>query len=471
MPKTCAGAPEDPNRRIERDELEKRLQEALAVIEQLKERIRELEAQLGQNSSNSSKPPSSDPPWKPPKKRGKGKRKRGGQRGHKGSRRALVNPDEVVTHVPEQCRACGDALHGTDPSPQRHQVAEVPEVVVRVTEHQLHALRCSGCGTRTRASVPGDVSRSAFGPRVQAIVATLSGAFRLSKRMIVELMRDLFGVSMSLGSVSNLERATSEALAPVHETVLAQVRKAPVVHADETGWREGRETAWLWTAVTRTSAAFLIRDSRGAASAQELVGRSFPGVLVTDQYNGYHWTSDARRQLCWAHLLRRFQALVDRGGDAKEFGDACFEVAERLFDIWHPVHQRKVRRRTLAPAMEPVMTDFAALLRRGQHAKEHPVKVLCQGLLQREQSLWTFVRRRGVEPTNNHAERALRHGVIWRKTSFGTDSPDGSRFVERVLTVVGTLRLRARNILRFLEQACRAARSGAPAPALPTATR
>jgi len=147
--------------------------------------------------------------------------------------------DEVVEVKPEVCGRCGHPLVGSDSAPVRHQVTDVPPVVARTTEYRLHTLACPECGEQTRAELPEGVSRGRFGARVQGMVAVLSGAYRLSKRNIVGILQDFFGVKLSLGTVSALEEAASEALEGVVEEVRGYVKQQFVVNVDETGWKEG----------------------------------------------------------------------------------------------------------------------------------------------------------------------------------------------------------------------------------------
>lgn len=436
------------------------------AVSGLRAKVEDLEAQLRKNSTNSSKPPSSDPPWKPPaERRQPGKRKRGGQPGHDGHERQLVKPDALVEVKPESCVHCGDRLTGEDADPWRHQVTEVPRISAQVTEYRLHSLCCAGCGQRTGAAWPEGVPRGAFGPRLQAIVAVCSGAYRLSKRNIAELVHDFFGVEISLGSVSNLEEATSEALAVPYEEAGVAVRATQVVHADETGWYQKSKLAWLWIAITSTIAVFLIRTSRSAKVAQELLGKHFVGFLVSDQYQGYHWLSGRRRQFCWAHLIRGFRGLLEWPA-AKALGERFLDFSERMFSQWHRIRDGTSSRAAFKITAESLRQEFAALLGEGMGSSHARVRGMCKTLLRHEPSLWTFVGHAGVEPTNNRAERALRTAVIWRKISFGTDSERGSRFVERMLTAVTTLRLQGRNVLEYVASACHAAHLGQTAPSL-----
>ncbi len=444
-------------------------QARIASLEQevagLREEVQKLRAQLRRDSSNSSRPPSSDPPWKPPAQRRKKGRKRGGQPGHSRYQRELVPPDEVVEVKPSSCRCCGGELSGEDLEPRRHQVVEVPPTTAKVTEYRIHRLTCSGCGVATRAQLPEGIPRGGFGPRLQAIVATCSGAYRLSKRAIVQLCQDFFGVRISLGSVSNLEAATSAALAAPFGEAVRHVKSSQVVHADETTWYQRAKLAWLWVAATTKSAVFLIRKHRSANAAQELLGKGYAGVLVADQYPGYKWFSLARRQLCWAHLIRHFRHLLDFT-QGKAFGERLLACTEKVFEQWHRIRDGTMKRAALPEAMAPIQAEFARLLREGEAHPYARVRSICKGLVRHERALWTFIHRKGVEPTNNAAERALRHAVLWRKTSFGTDSPRGDRFVERMLTVVMTLRLGKRDVLGYLTDACQATLQGRPTPAL-----
>jgi transposase len=426
----------------------------------LRAEVEELRAQINRNSSNSSQPPSSDPPWKAPADRKQG-RKRGGQPGHRGHKREFVVPDHIQDHRPEACGNCGDLLTGDDPEPFRHQVTEIPEVAAFVVEHRVHSLACAGCGAHTGGVLPDDVPRSAFGPRLQAVIAVCSGAYRMSKRSTEELLQDFFGARVSLGSIANVEQYVSAALEAPFSDALAHVKNARAVHVDETSWFQRSCRAWLWTAVTARVAVFLIRPRRTKAVAVELLDRWFRGVVISDRYPGYDWVADERHQLCWAHLVRDFRELLEFES-AKAFGEKLLDATGRMFDCWHNARDGTVEQVTAALA--PSQADLHDLLVEGSRSTVVRVRKLCAALLRREESLWTFVRRHDVEPTNNAAERALRHAVLWRKSSFGTDSEKGSRFVERMLTVVTTLRRQSRHVLGYLADCCRRVLVGESTP-------
>lgn len=440
------------------------------VISGLMKRVQELEARLAQNSSNSSMPPSSDPPGAPPaQSKGPTGRRRGGQPGHKKHERVLLPPEQVSETTdmkPKGCRRCGKRLFGCDRDPHRHQVVDIPRVIAKVVEFRLHSLFCEDCKITTQAALPPGVPTTPFGPRLQALMAVCAGSYHLSKRMIEELVSDFFGVEVSLGSVSNLEQDTSEALAePVREAA-AHIQQQPVVHADETGWTEAKKKAWLWAAVAGNVAVFLIRQSRGKAVAKELLGSLFSGILNSDRWCGYNWVKTRRRQLCWAHLIRHFIAFENHGSEAKELGLALQHQCTLMFDYWHRVRDGTLMVSSFREYVRPIRREIIDLLRRGSACSSAKVAGMCREILSLGGALFTFVRVVGVDPTNNAAERAVRPAVLWRKGSFGTDSANGSRFVERILTVVTTLRLQKRNVLDFVTAACEAQRCGSSAPSL-----
>lgn len=442
--------------------LEARVAALVAMVQALQE-------QLHQTSRNSSRPPSSDPPLPQRPQRPRGQRRRGGQPGHPGSTRTLIpveEVDEVVVIKPAQCTHCQAPLSGDDPKPWRHQVIELPPIKPVVTEYQWHQLACPACGARTRAPWPAGVPSGTYGPRVQATVALYTGSYRLSKRTTQQAMAEVFGVPMSVGTISQLEQATTEAVAAPVEEARRYVHEQEVAHLDETSWRQGGKRAWLWVAVTSWVTVFVVRISRGGQVARELLGESFSGILVTDRYSAYNWYPVRWRQLCWAHLLRDFEAMRGRGGASEEIGEALLDQAHQMFTWWHRVREGTLQRSTFRSYMTPLRREVERLLEAGRRCGVPKTAGTCRDILKRREALWTFVQREGVEPTNNAAERSIRPGVQWRKGSFGTQSEEGSRFVESMMTVVATLKQQQRNVLEYLTAACEAALRGEAAPSL-----
>jgi transposase len=448
---------------------------ALERIRQLEQENAQLRERLRQNSSNSSKPPSSDAPGTARAKKKKKRRRRrpGGQPGHPKHERELVpleNVQQVVELVPERCQQCRQKLKGHDAEPQRHQVVELAPVKAEVTEYRSHRLTCAFCGSLTRAEVPRE-ARSAFGERLGASMSLLVGKYRLSKRLVCEVLSDLGGVHVSVGSVSNLEQQMSAALKAPVEQAQEHVRTAQVVNADETGWAQGVEAgraarAWLWVVASALVVVFRIATSRGSQVIKALLGEDFLGWLITDRWSAYDWYDAGLRQLCWSHLTRDFQGFIDRGGKGGRIGRKLMAERNRMFKWWHRVRDGTLERSTFQRRMRKVERKVGDLLRQAQACGEKKTAGMARQILRLEKCLWVFVDVPGVEPTNNYGERTIRQGVIYRKISFGTRSERGSRFVERILTVVATLKQQKRNPLEFLAAALGAYRRGLPPPSL-----
>jgi len=452
------------------EQQQKHINEQQKHIHEQQKRISQLAEQVGKNSRNSSKPPSSDPPHvkpAPPKK--KGKRQRGGQPGHPGHGRRLRPPEDVnrfVISKPTSCRECGTLLLGQDPQPQRHQVCELPPIEPEIIEYQVHTLRCLHCGEESCADWPVGMPPGAFGPRVQAVTGTLSGRYSVSRRDVQEMLATLFQVEMGLGTVSNQEAQVSAALSEPVVEAQAYVQQQSQVNTDETSWSLQYQRHWLWTAATPLVTVFLLVATRGAAGVKQLLGQDFSGVIGSDRWSAYNWLDPSRRQLCWAHLLRDFQAFVERKGESAIIGQKLLQQAGQMFALWQRVRDGTVSRPDFQEAMRPIRREVTASLQLGAFIDHAQTAKTCANILKLDVALWTFLDQEGVEPTNNAAERALRRGVLWRKRSFGSQSERGLRFTERILTVVTTLRQQERNVLEYVTAACQAQHFGLPAPSL-----
>jgi transposase len=458
-------------------ELEVAMSERDVIIEQLRallaeqnDRIRVLEERLTQSSQNSSKPPSSDGPGvtRPPRSRGKG-RKRGGQPGHRGTGRALVascDVDAVVMCRPDVCQGCGTLLMGADPTPLRHQVVEIPPIKPVVTEYQVHQLVCPCCGANNVGGLPPGIGASHFGDRVHAMVALLAGGFRLSHREVATAMSGLFNLKLGLGTVSLIERRMRHALDGIYEEALAFVRTAAVANVDESGWREAKCRAWLWAAAAMSVAVYRLDRRRNREAGEALLGEDFGGVIVTDRFGAYnHWQ---RRGVCWSHLLRDFTAIAERFG-SEWYGVRMAAIAKRILSAWRTWASGEIDRTALCERITPDRKRLHRLLvHAADHAPAPKTQRQCTEMLKLEEHFWTFLDIEGVPPTNNLAERCLRSAVLWRKGSFGTDSAEGSRFVERILTVVTTRKLQHLDCLEFLIDARHAYVAGSQPPSLLT---
>ena len=439
-------------------------------LAQLESRVKDLENRLKLNSTNSSKPPSSDPiglkrkPPSPPSKK-----KRGGQPGHPKAHRALVPPEKVrdtINCIPSSCRRCGHKLSGKDPEPLIHQVAELPRIEPIVDEYRLHRLVCPDCGEKTCGVLPEGVPIGRFGPYLQAMLAMLAGAYRLSKRQIQQVSADMLGLKISTGMISKLERQSAASLEAPYNELATSVHQADAVNIDETSWREDRRKRWLWVTVTRLATVFTIARNRSGEIAVALLGSRDGQVVSSDRFSAYEWIMASWRQVCWSHLRRDFQAMIDRVDEGEPVGRRLLSLSNRLFHNWHRVRDGTLDWGGFQGRMTRLRREVKQALEEGSRCSCAKTAATCFEILKVEEGLWAFTRVRGIDPTNNAAERALRHAVIWRRISGGTDSVKGSRFVERMLTVVATCRQQGGNVLDYLTSCFEASRCGQDIPSL-----
>jgi transposase len=381
----------------------------------------------------------------------------------------LVPPEkirETFDCKPTTCRRCGHGLSGDDPEPLVHQVAELPKIEPIVDEYRLHRLACPDCGETTCGILPAGVPSGCFGPYLQAVLAMFAGAYRLSKRQIQQLASDVFALTISIGMISKLERQSAAALEAPYNELATSVHDANVVNIDETSWRENRCKAWLWATVTGFITVFIIAKSRSGDIAKALLGSKEDQAVGSDRFSAYQWIMAFWRQVCWAHLRRDFQAMIDRGSDGERIGRRLLSLSDRLFRDWHRVRDGTLDRGAFEERMGRLRREVKQALLEGSRCSCAKTAATCFEVLKVEEGLWTFTRIRGIAPTNNVVERALRHAVIWRRISGGTDSVEGSRFVERMLTVVATCRQQGRNVLDYLTACFEADRRGQALPSL-----
>lgn len=444
---------------------------ARACFVMLVARIEELERRLGMNSGNSSMPPSSDGPADEPVKASppKSNRKRGGQPGHPKRTRGLVPTEEcdhVQIHRPEMCDRCGTKLSGDDPHPQRHQVSDLPPVKPIVTEHQIHTLQCPNCGCLCRGRLPEQVPRGAFGPGVVVVVMLLSSLGRLSQRIIASLLRDLFRLDISDGQISRLQSVGRQALQAGYEEIVADVRNSAAVNIDETSWWENGAKAWLWTIVGRLGTLFSVRPSRSREEVHALLGDEFDGIIVSDRYSAYSDREDDCHQFCWAHLLRDFQAMIDRGGRSTDIGIRLKSAGQELIHHWHRLQSGQIERRTFNGHSRRLRDDLVDALYDGSHCGHARTAETCRRLGNECASLFVFVHHAGVSPTNNAAEQSLRKSVIFRKLSFGTERQTGSRNLAVIQSVTESCRRLGQGPQDYLAAAIQAAFHNQPTPRL-----
>jgi transposase len=447
------------------------------LIAEHAERIEKLERRLGQNSRNSSLPPSSDRPSRDgqgeekPRPRKRSGKKRGAQQGHKGSGRELdPNPDEIVEHRPGACRKCGRQLDGSERTvgrPARHQVIELPDTCVVRIEHRMLRVVCPDCGTHNRAELPTDVEQGAFAPKLRASVVTLA-VMLMSRRTTVALLKDMFGARISVGSVDNILKQAGELLASPWQAIQRAAQAAEVLHADETSWRRAGQRIWLWAALSATACCFRIDQTRARSAAKTLFG-DFDGLLISDRYSVYDFIDPSRRQACLSHLARTFQAFAERDGPAARHGKKIRELIDEI--IRADTQSRHNRQRICwhEGELNQIHDRLMDAVEAGERSRTPQLSRLCGTVLDIWPTLWNFTEHAGAEATNNRCERAIRHAVLWRKTSLGTQSEAGDRFVERILSIRETCRLNDRSMHDYLVEVHHTRLTGAEIPnPLPT---
>jgi regulator of replication initiation timing len=450
----------------ENEKLKALMEKLSAENEKIKAENEELRRRLGMNSRNSSMPPSSDKPWnkgvRKPKSKGK---KRGAQRGHKAHFRALVPTDEV-DHVVVCPPSCGREEIEKRPGfrVERFQVFEAVKLNsghrIEITEYQILRGR-DVTGRRVSGALPPDVPRFMLGPQLIAFFCVLIAEYRLSRRKAQSFIETFFGLHVSLGTIVKAQRLATASLEPCYREAREFVKTAGVVNVDDTSFKEEAARRYLWVVVTHAVTVFLISEKRNGATVKDLIGEHFGGFLGSDQHSSFRWLKNSSRQLCWAHLERKFRGFASRSGVIKSYGLRFLELTGKIFDLWWKVRDgtlarvefRRTMEADLIPTFENTLTEAAA-------TKLPKFYIACDELCVLNDALWTFVRQEGVEPTNNASEQALRTAVIWRKLSFGSQSPAGTAFVERMLTVIASLKKQGRCVLAFIEEAYRNAFCG-----------
>jgi transposase len=451
---------------------EARLQAQEKHIREQEERIRVLTARLNKDSSNSSKPPSSDPPRKKAEKKKASGNAPGGKPGHTFHARPLIpleQVDYVFDHSPKQCTHCGNALTEDDArgDVQRHQSSKLPPIKPVVTEHRACNRRCRGCGTVTHGSLPSELSTtSVVCPNAQALIGTLVGRYQLSRRDAQECMEHVFGIRLCLGTIQRIVENIGRVLAPAYAEAVEAVRQANVRYFDETSWRVKGRRSYLWIGVGMRATALKIAPTRGAIVLREWIGQDVfqKGYTVSDRYAAYNIAPMELRGICNAHIRRDFKQMRDCGDwFASIIGGRAVSLHEEYFVLRHRFQAQEITHAVFLERFACIKQELHDVLERGTNGV---MGGMCAEILKHESALWRHVDVPEMEPTNNIAERGLRPAVILRKTSFGTQSTEGSRFVERSLTVWETCKQNARNFIEFLGQTVRAALDGQAPPKL-----
>ena len=376
--------------------------------------------------------------------------------------------------LPVDCRHCGHHLPqeleqaATAENVHRYQVTELPPMRALITEYQCHRVACPNCRKTTRAELPVAVRTSLFGPRLAGLVAYLTVGLRMPRRGVEQLLATALGIEISLGSTQKLVEESSEALAETCQELERQLPRESVLNSDETGWRSMGERRWLWALVASSFVFFTVATTRSSAVLIHLLGTVFAGVLCSDRFGAYLKYHKGHAQFCWAHLKRDLLGIQEfgRSTDAERFCRDALAQTAQLFRLWHRFRGDELDRAELIRKSIPLQKRFFKLC--GQHldSEDKEVRVLATALFQHCDRLFAFLVYPGVEPTNNSAERALRHAVIWRKISFGNKSAKGEVATARLLTVARTCVMQQRNGLEFITDSVSRHRAAQPSLSL-----
>ena len=411
------------------------------LITQLTKRVEELEAKLGQNSRNSNRPPSTDPPYQKIKSESKGKGKPGAKQGHKGHQQSLLTPTEVVPVLPKPCD-CGCQEFENLRAFYTHQHIELPEIEMQITHFVLQEGECTSCGRICKGVVP-EGFQVGYGPRLTGFVGELSGSQRSSRSAVKEFCQSVLRIPISIGGIQRCVDRVSQAILPHYEAMACRARSVKVNFIDETPWYQHGVLAWLWVMVNTQVAFFSVKASRSKEAFEELIGH-WAGILVTDGYGVYRkWVN--MRQTCLAHLIRRAVGLAERKDAAvARFGE---RVASEL--------RRLIQWANAPPTQGELSTWFARMchLIDSHSERKDEVGKLARHLDREMAHLWVFLLEDGVEATNNRAERALRFAVLWRRMMQGSFNEKGDRWVERILSLRETCRLRGLHTYPLLVKA------------------
>jgi transposase len=310
---------------------------------------------------------------------------------------------------------------------------------------------------------------TATGPNLTALAATLVGEYHLSRDATASLLGSVLGMPICAATVQRCCEAVSAALQPATAAVDAALPASSVVHMDETSWKQGKVLHWLWIAVGDAVTSFAIHGRRGAQQLEKWFPEGFEGVVNCDRWRPYE--RFARRQLCWSHLERDLQAIIDGERAGAEPATRALAGAAGMFATWHRFKSGQISRGELQHLTADFRARFKTFCTLGTRQKrDRKWRSLGRDLLRQWEAVFRFLDTEGIEPTNNTAERGLRGGVLWRRISQGSRTEAGSLFVQRIMTAAANCRRQARNLLPFLAESLLAHRQGIPTPSLLPAT-
>src|SRR5215212_7991494 len=440
---------------MDRDELGGLSREELVVreaaIERRDEKIRELEAELAQfrrpakTPENSSVPPSRGQKANRAERRG---RKPGPKRGHVGTSRVRSEPDIVVACRPSACEGCGEPLPETGGRRVgRSQVTELPSFEPVVIEGWQYAQTCAHCGVQTIGAYPAGLEpRRTFGPGIEALLSYLHERHHVGYERLVELCRDVFGLAISQGGIENALRRLVDRARPTYAAIGETVRGSPVINSDETGARVDGRTRWQWVFQTPEASYHVIAPSRGGEVIDAFLAGVEPEVWGSDLYAPQVLTPATAHQICHSHQARdlTFASEADTGAE-RAWALELRHVFGRAIRLHH--ERDRVTPETFARRRLLIENATDRLVFDRYVAPKTEAARLQQRYRTHRDSLYVFLHRDDVEPTNNSSERDLRPSVIHRKVIGGFRAAWGAEASASRSSILATARKQGRNLL------------------------
>jgi transposase len=457
----------EPPQKQDRESLEKLTHQELVdtvlvcqeLISKQNEILERLKGYLGKDSKTSSKPPSSDllqRPEKPKEGKPAPERRPGGQKGHQGkTRKGFGRIDRYEILPVTQCNHCGsENLEKVGVKEHCQVVAQLVERPIEVVEYRQHCTHCKDCGQKVVAPLPLDVVPGQdLGVSLQAMLGWMSHYGHLSYGKQQEWLREIGGIEVGVGTLQATTHRLAEAVKGSIQNLQEWVKKQPQVHVDESPWLLKGLKEWMWVISGQGFALFHAGDTRSRSELESLLGQSFAGVLISDDFSVYNGYGAAAQQKCLAHLLRHFKQVEKlKGTNQEELAGAFLTLITESFS-----QHREYRRTRNRSLYDEWVVDFKRRLKEGiEHWKPkagYTAGLLLKSLVVKSQQWWYFLDHPEVPPDNNNAERFLRLGVTKRKVSGGSRSMDGFKDTARLLTVIQTCRAQGRSVLKFLREA------------------
>ena len=353
-----------------------------------------------------------------------------------------------------KCEQCNGKVKAYNQPSYRHQVFELPKQDFDITEYQVYHGKCSCCEAVTKGKIPATASATQMGPNLLSYISILTGQYHLSVRKVQSLLQSQFGNTFSIGAISEAQGRVSNMLTPTHQALHHAIKKAPIVHVDETTHHRNNQaqTLWVWLASADDIVFQKIMSSRRQECAQYILGKKFNGIAVTDQCGSYNWIDKNKHQFCWAHIIRDLQKMADYSGKGltANIGEKLVLICKIIFRVQHRYQNKELSKNQYHKRMQRLRKSFNALLFKGKTVPCKRYAGRCAFISKYETSLWVFLSNPDIPLTNNEAERCIRGSVILRKNSYGTSSERGEQFRSRVLSVVETCKKRKISALEVI---------------------